>query len=231
MSETPFFPEPPPLGFPAPLRSKREEDASKQALPAMKLDDASTGASHEALGRSYARNREELLKFVYRCLKAAEDAEDLLHDVVLRALKQDLTGRCGPNEECIKAYLMRAIKNRVFDKFREQRQERRKHTGFAAYVVTMVRAAADRTSRRAEIHDIERQVDRLIRKLPPRCQEAFIARRISEMTPREAAEKMGVSVKTVKVHFTKALCFFRTELAALGYYIPDLERDEKEDTP
>src|SRR5689334_11558291 len=74
MSDTPFFPEPPPCGRPAPLQPMSEEEASELALRAMQKDEALTRAKQEAYGRVYKRIREKLLNSARR-LKAREKSE------------------------------------------------------------------------------------------------------------------------------------------------------------
>ena len=44
-----------------------------------------------------------------------------------------------------------------------------------------------------------------ISDLPPRCREAFILRKIHELSYRQIAQKMGLSESTVDKHLTKAL--------------------------
>lgn len=62
--------------------------------------------------------------------------------------------------------------------------------------------AADRVlTGRQELARLQRAVD----KLPPRCREAFILRKVEEYSQREAAEKMGVSEATIEKQMNKAM--------------------------
>ena len=232
MSETPFFPEPPPLGLPAPLQPESEQDASEeQALRAMEEDYARTTAKQEAYGRAYKHSKAKLLRFA-RFLRAAEKAEDFVEDVVARGWINDLTGQCAGDEACIEAKLMAALKNRVIDEFRDQALKRETLVGRGASFLQRA-TRADVTSWTVEEDDTYRLIYRLLRRLPRRQSEVFFARRMLEMTRTETAEKFGISVKTVAAHLTLALFFLRKEIAAaLGLdNIPELLDDEKEDTP
>ena len=46
---------------------------------------------------------------------------------------------------------------------------------------------------------------RAVRQLPVKCQRVFILRRVYGFTQKEIAVKMGISLKTVEAHMTKAI--------------------------
>lgn len=46
---------------------------------------------------------------------------------------------------------------------------------------------------------------RVIRDLPPRCRDAFLLHRFEELTYREIAERLGISVSMVEKHLAEAL--------------------------
>lgn len=54
----------------------------------------------------------------------------------------------------------------------------------------------------------------LIAKLPPKCREAFILRKVHELSQRDVAARMGISENTVEKHMGKALRFLGN---AIGY--------------
>lgn len=232
MSETPFFPEPPPLGFPVPLQPKSDQEACEQDdLRAMKEDFARASAREAEYAWIYQRYRPKLLAYARRCLTAIAELEDFVHDVMLGAMRNHLDVRCGRDEDCIESYLMVSMKNRVFDEFEKQARTREGIARYTAFISTIVRHA-DRTSWRATRRDIEHVVNDLISRLPPRCREVFIERRINEMSPAETAARLGISEKTVSVHLTKAQFLFRKWLAEHGYYsVPEAQGVEKEGTP
>ena len=51
-----------------------------------------------------------------------------------------------------------------------------------------------------------------IDKLPERCREVFVLSKIEELSNKEIAERLNISVKTVEVQMTKALSRLRKEL-------------------
>lgn len=54
----------------------------------------------------------------------------------------------------------------------------------------------------------------LIAMLPPKCREAFVLRKVHELSQRQVAERMGISENTVEKHMGKALRFLAN---AIGY--------------
>ena len=46
---------------------------------------------------------------------------------------------------------------------------------------------------------------RAVRQLPIKCQRVYILRRVYGYTQIEIAEQMGISIKTVEAHLTKAI--------------------------
>ena len=60
--------------------------------------------------------------------------------------------------------------------------------------------------------ELELKVREAINELPPKCRAVFQASRFEDMTYREIAEKMDISVKTVENQMSKALKYLRKRL-------------------
>lgn len=60
--------------------------------------------------------------------------------------------------------------------------------------------------------ELQAQVTNAINALPPRCRTVFQLSRFEQLTYKEIAEKLGISVKTVENQMGKALRVLRTEL-------------------
>ena len=56
------------------------------------------------------------------------------------------------------------------------------------------------------------KIDQLIGELAPECRQVFIMSRYDNMKYEEIAEKLGISINTVKYHIKNALTQLRTEL-------------------
>jgi RNA polymerase sigma-70 factor (ECF subfamily) len=62
---------------------------------------------------------------------------------------------------------------------------------------------------------IREYLHKAISDLPPVCQEVFRLSRFSDLTNKEIAEEMNISLKAVEKHITKALKFLRERLKPL----------------
>ncbi|MDR1715823.1 MAG: RNA polymerase sigma-70 factor [Prevotella sp.] len=49
------------------------------------------------------------------------------------------------------------------------------------------------------------QINRIIQSLPPRCKQVFVLAKIERLPYKEIADMLGISVKTINIHISKAL--------------------------
>ncbi len=61
-------------------------------------------------------------------------------------------------------------------------------------------------------NELALQIEQVMHELPPRCREIFTMSRFEGLKNREIADKLGISVKVVEKHISKALTIFRTYL-------------------
>ena len=96
----------------------------------------------------------------------------------------------------MKAYLYRIANNILIDHYRK-REVRQAYTA----------QHADTTPTMAPVEhvDLEAHVLKAIEQLPDALREAFVLSRFEELTYREIAALLGVSVKTVESRMSKAL--------------------------
>lgn len=63
-----------------------------------------------------------------------------------------------------------------------------------------------------EFNELKEKIDLAIKNLPEHCRIVFEMSRFEELKNREIAEKLGVTIKTVEAHLTKALKILRNDL-------------------
>lgn len=66
------------------------------------------------------------------------------------------------------------------------------------------------------LDELDKEIQSLINQLPEQCRNVFLMSRQEEMKNREIAEKLGISVKAVEKHISKAIFFLRKELKHKG---------------
>lgn len=65
--------------------------------------------------------------------------------------------------------------------------------------------------------EITKEIERAIEELPPQCREIFCLNKFEELSYDEIAEKLGVSINTVRTQIVRAMRKLRVSLA---HYLP-----------
>ncbi len=149
------------------------------------------------------RLRAELVGYLQRRGQPLDDAEDLVQEAFARF------HRAGHRADDVDArpLLFAISKNLMKDLWKATNRERARVVGQDVDVVAWESApseapAADRSS-------IARQelagVAEAIRALSPRCRDAFLLHRFENLSYRQIAERLGVSVSMVEKHLAEAL--------------------------
>ncbi len=166
-----------------------------------------------ALEMIFTAYRGELLAMAQQIVGGREVAEEVVQDVFLAIW----TGRERWHiTTSLRAYLRRAVHNTAVRSGASR--VRGGATGVALTyaeaeapaILTDTSATPDVGLERAEL---AAAVDEATRLLPPRQREVFILKRMHELSNREIAARLGLSVKTVEIHMTRALATLRQRLA------------------
>ena len=150
-------------------------------------------SDHAAFRVLFYRYYEPLFRFVARRLPAGETPQDVVQDVFVRLWQRRATLK---EDQPLKAYLYRIANNILIDQYRK-REVRRTYAAQHAETTTPIVPVED--------VDLEEHVMEAIEQLPEALREAFVLSRFEELTYREIAALLGVSVKTVESRMSKAL--------------------------
>lgn len=158
--------------------------------------------------RLFRDNYEELCRFAYRFLRDRAAAEDIV---------QELFGHLWTHGEpavvrtSIRAYLYASVRNRALNAC--------KHESVVAAWERDAEAEIEATRSSSlpldEALDLSASAARLaeaFEKLPPRQAEAMRLRWHEELAQSEIAEALGISIKGVEKHLSRALAALRREL-------------------
>ena len=109
----------------------------------------------------------------------------------------------------LKAYLRRSVVNRSIDYLRSK-----KRIG-SSEEITDYNQPSDNASIQdiMETNDLQTALQAAIDGLPERCREVFSLSRFEDMSHKEIAAKLDISVKTIENQMTKALKILRKVLA------------------
>jgi RNA polymerase sigma factor (sigma-70 family) len=163
---------------------------------------AGSGASTAAVERLYRDRAPVLRRFFRNRLPDREDADDLVQEVFVRLTRaDDVSGLRNPA-----AWLQRVARNLLFDRARsgEARQVQLRVPMDEAQLP----AIAPEQTAGIEAQDMFHRYEAALAALGERSREVFLLHRIDELTYREIAARLGITVATVEYHMMRALAHF-----------------------
>lgn len=158
--------------------------------------------------------RDELLSVGERVAGSREVGEEVLQEVFLAIWR----GRAGWHvASSLRSYLRRAVQRGAS---RARGSRTRGVLGGASLEVAegfggMVFADSAPTPEDDVVYDeLRSALDEATSVMSPRARDVFVLRREEDLSNREIADRLGVSVKTVETHMGRALKFLRCRLRA-----------------
>lgn len=159
----------------------------------------SSNRAPNGLEAAFLANRERLLRFL-RARGAGDAAEDLLHEVWLKIS----TAAVGPVAAPV-AYLYRTADLLMIDRYRSERQARRRDKDWSEAAATVPGISDAPSGERVLIaRDHARLVAEALDALGPRPAAIFHRHRIDGVQQRQVAEEFGVSLSTVESDLRRA---------------------------
>jgi len=162
----------------------------------------------EAMVRHYS---DRLCAFIYSNTRDAEVTRELVQDLFLWIWRHRHQWDVHSG---LTTYLYRSARNRAVSHVRHERLQRRwreeqeRNGAFATDG-----AEPPRSDEAIRVAELSHAIEDAIASLPQRCREVFILNREHQLTYREVAETLDISVKTVEVHMGRALSVLRLRLS------------------
>ena len=145
-----------------------------------------------------------LCKAVYRIIPDTNYTEDIVQEVFYELWKK----RARLNiKSSLKSYLRRAAVNRALNHIRDKKF--RQPDEVTEELVPIIN---QNVSHLLEAEELKLIIDKVVDNLPDKCRIVFILNRFEEMTYKEIAETLNISIKTVENQISKALRILRDEL-------------------
>lgn len=140
-------------------------------------------------------------------------SQDLVQDAFLK-----LWEKAEPLStiESPKAYLFQAVRNSCLNHHRHLNIKHSVEAEIAFEIGSRERqfyASKDDPVNSLLELEIEEKVERIIESLPEKCREVYRLSRRNFLKNKEIADKLGISVKMVEKHISKALTVLRAELS------------------
>lgn len=159
------------------------------------------GRSDKAL----TRLRADLVAYLHRKTRGAEDAEDVVQEAFVRFHRagHDLA---APDARPL---LFVIVRNLQLDRWKSAGREASRRSADDVHDLDSGRRAIASEAPGADLHLIGRQdlaaAAAVIRALPPKTRDAFLLHRFESLTYRQIAARLGVSVSMVEKHIAEAL--------------------------
>lgn len=154
----------------------------------------------------YKDRQKKLIRYVQRFLRSHAEAEDVSQEAFLRAYAAEVGGATEFSE----ALLYTVARNLALSELRK-RTTRASELIDDAYDLDASYFRYDPEAQAMDRNMIE-CVERAMLLMPPRCLEVFQLRKIDDLSHAEISAKLGISVKTIERHLTKALRICRDTL-------------------
>jgi RNA polymerase sigma-70 factor (ECF subfamily) len=193
--------------------------ANYEALDDLQLTGLLRSGDHAAFTEIHNRFWEILINAAYQRLKSREAAEEAVQDIFvsLYVRREEVRPKGG-----LEAYLKTALKFKVIDAYRAQ-QTYYTHLDSIIYESKLQSAEHDQES---EIREMRNRINIAAAKMPEKCREVFLLSKMEQLSQQEIADRLDISVSTVKKHIHKALGILRDEfpgkhgdLLIIGFYV------------
>lgn len=159
----------------------------------------------DAFCELYAAYKNRLIYFAMRFLKSREYAEDIFQD----AFTVIWESRSFINPDAsFSSYLYTIVHNRILNQLRELESEDRLKSQILSQAVDY----NNDTNNEIFANDLQGLISRALQQLTPRQREVFDMSREKQMSHKEIAEALGISVNTVQEHISVSLRVLRTYL-------------------
>lgn len=176
-------------------------------MPVEKLDDILyrlRSDDKSALKELFQENYTAVCKTIHRFIRDRNLVEDLAQDVFLRFW--DKRNQINITSS-LNAYLHRMAINEALAYIRRNKKYEQEE------MTPNITSGMDDSAEDQYLQgELEANITNAINELPPKCRTVFQLSRFEELTYREIAEKLNISIKTVENQMGKALKILRLKL-------------------
>ncbi|NLR61725.1 RNA polymerase sigma-70 factor [Chitinophaga polysaccharea] len=159
----------------------------------------------QAFDRLYERHFIRLVNIAYKKTGHLEASQELAQDVFISLYKQ--LPALQP-ATVLENYLFVALKNRILNYHRQQLAKLKKEKAF----IDDMPVTARENNSQLELKELEARLQARIQQLPTQCRAVFLLSRENQLSNKEVAERLNISVNTVEQHMRKALRLLRASL-------------------
>jgi RNA polymerase sigma-70 factor (ECF subfamily) len=160
----------------------------------------------EALFRAHF---EALHRYAFTIMKDSDAAKDIVQAVFLKLLEKEEEIQF---QRSAKAYLFRSVYNQCVNQIKKDNALAERHSG---YMQTGPELLSEPFAQNTQ-QEIKAKIDGVLNQLPTQCRTVFVKSRAEQKKYKEIAAELGVSIKTVEAHMSKALKLIQASLRVLA---------------
>ena len=178
----------------------------------MLLDLIQQEDDRSAFAELYERYWDVLVDVAYKRLKSRELANEIVQDLFISFFirRQEITLKSS-----LEAYFKTAVRNQVFRAY----HARQNQLVDLMHLMQKEQGAPALPDELFEAKQLKQKIYLATWKMPEKCRDVFILSRYEDLSHQDIANKLEISVSTVKKHITKALGILRSEIGARQWNI------------
>lgn len=161
--------------------------------------------NRRAFSNLFSRYNQKLYFFALGYLKSGKEAEEIVQETFIKLWER--RGDLNP-ELSIHSYIFKIAFNYIRKRMLRMVRENELRHDLADELTDF----DDHTSNTLNYHFLLEQIDHLIAQLPARQKQILELRKLKELSSKEIAETLGLSLKTVEAHLTASLRFLKEKL-------------------
>lgn len=162
----------------------------------------------DALYKEYYK---KLFVLSFKYLRNQELAEEVVHDVFLKIWKQADSLQIT---QSLSSYLSKAVVNTSLNMLKSQKRELENYT---RYEVEFPNETDDNEAEVLEKNLLK--IEQAISQLPVQCKKVLLMSKYEKLKQQEIADRLNISIKTVKNHLTYAFKKIRETIGENGIII------------
>jgi RNA polymerase sigma-70 factor, ECF subfamily len=151
----------------------------------------------------FKEHYEQLHRYAFTIVKDNDEAKDVVQSVFLNLWEKRESLNITTSG---KAYLFRSVYNESLNHLKKQEVLQRHHN------ISVSETDLSSEQKPFAFEDellLKQKIDEVLNELPPQCREVFMKSRAEKLKYTEIAAELGIAVKTVEAHMSKALKLIR----------------------
>jgi RNA polymerase sigma-70 factor (family 1) len=152
----------------------------------------------------YYRYWPKLIDAAYKRLSSRQKAEDLVQELFIsfyqRRTKIEFT-------TSLQAYLNQALKYKILNEYRAENTR----SAYSDFFLNSI--CKNDFANQLEVKELAQKIEAVLASLPEKCRQAFVLSRKENLSNKEIAGQMNISVSTVEKHIVKALKVLRNSIS------------------